>query len=76
MELTKKNWDDFDHARWRVKFLRHLLEMHRTSPKRGSAAWASEEEDFRDRFAAAEKTLARFPVEWHSLPEAEIPRAS
>jgi hypothetical protein len=76
LELNKKNWDDFDHARWRVKFLRHLLEMHHTSPKRGSAAWASEEEDYHERLTIAEKTLALFPAAWHSLSEEEIPRSS
>jgi hypothetical protein len=74
LELNRKNWDDFEHARWRVQFLRHLLEMHRSSPKRGSAAWAQEDEEYTERFEAAEKELYRFPAEWYTLPESEIPR--
>lgn len=74
LQLNKRNWDDFAHVRWRVQFLRHLLQMHQTSPKRGSAAWVHDEEEYVDRLKAAEKELARFPEEWHTLPESEIPR--
>lgn len=76
LQLTIKNWDDFDHARWRVQFVRSLVQMHQTSPKRGSTSWTQEEADFAQRLEAAEAELARFPGEWHTLPEAQIPRRS
>ena len=76
LELTVKNWDDFDHARWRVQFLRSLVQMHRTSPKRGAETWKQEEEVYAQRLATAEKELERFPKEWHTLTEVEIPRRS
>jgi hypothetical protein len=74
LDLTVKNWDDFDHARWRVKFLLSLVQMHQTSPNRGSETWAQEEAAFTERLAAAEKDLARFPEEWQTLPKSKIPR--
>ncbi|HSI63650.1 MAG TPA: hypothetical protein VLE43_11045 [Candidatus Saccharimonadia bacterium] len=74
MQLTVKNWDNFDHARWRVEFLRSLVQMHQTSPKRGSESWTQEEVEFTQRLEAAEKELARFPKEWQTLPKSKIPR--
>ncbi|WP_170157327.1 hypothetical protein [Roseimicrobium gellanilyticum] len=73
MELNNKNWDDFVHVRWRVQFLRHMLQMHQTSPKRGTAAWAHEEEDYVQRLEEAEMKLILFPAEWHALPDSNIP---
>jgi hypothetical protein len=74
LELNKRNWDDFDHARWRVQFLRHMLQMHQASPRKGTAAWVHDKEQYEGRLEAATKDLGRFPEEWQTLLEGEIPR--
>ncbi|MEZ0275708.1 MAG: hypothetical protein ACAH88_12450 [Roseimicrobium sp.] len=71
MELTRRNWNAFEHSRWRVNFVNHLLEIHGRSATQETEEWIAEEAAYRDRLEKAREELALYPVEWlemHSPP--------
>lgn len=59
MKPSPQRLDDLAHARWRVKFLRNLLEVHRSVLQRSSHDWLLQETDYVQRLIQAEKDLAQ-----------------
>jgi hypothetical protein len=59
MKPSPQRLDDLAHARWRVKFLRNLLEVHRSVLQRSSHDWLLQETDYVQRLIEAEKDLAQ-----------------
>lgn len=59
MKLSPQRLDDLAHARWRVKFLKNLLEVHRSVLQRSSHDWLLQETDYVQRLIQAEKDLAQ-----------------
>jgi hypothetical protein len=49
---------NMEHARWRVSFLRCLLDSHRMLPK-SKLGWRQAEADYSARLAAAQAEVAR-----------------
>ncbi len=47
-----------EHARWRVSFLRSLLESHQWLPH-GPEVWRQKNNDYRQRLAHAEEDLQK-----------------
>lgn len=66
MEATERNIDAFIHARWRVNFFRHLLDLHETSPEKGTGGWFLENAEYLHRLQMSEYVLHRFPADWQS----------
>ncbi len=64
MELTHRNWNAFEHSRWRVNFVTHLLEIHGRSPGQETEEWLAEDAALRERLESAKKQLALYPGEW------------
>lgn len=58
MKPTPQRLDDLAHAQWRVKFLKNLLEVHRSALQRSSQDWLLQETDYVQRLVQAEKELA------------------
>lgn len=59
MKPTPQRLDDLSHALWRVKFLKNLLEVHRSIRQRSSNDWLLQETDYVQRIAQAERDLAQ-----------------
>jgi hypothetical protein len=50
--------EDLDHARWRVRFVRRLLDVHQNCVDTHNQKWWLEEADLLQQLAAAEDDLA------------------
>jgi hypothetical protein len=59
MDFAHKRLDDLAHAHWRVRFLKNLLEVHRSIPQRSSYDWLLQEADYLQRIALAERELSK-----------------
>lgn len=59
MDLAYKRLDDLAHAHWRVRFLKNLLQVHRSIPQRTSYDWLLQEADYLQRIALAERELSK-----------------
>ncbi|WP_147263667.1 hypothetical protein [Roseimicrobium gellanilyticum] len=59
-EMPVEPPEDLAHARWRVRFFRHLVEEHRGHPypETRDEHWASEDASYRDHLARAETALS------------------
>jgi hypothetical protein len=66
MEATEQNIDAFRHAHWRVKFLRQVIELHKTSPRKGAEDWYLSHGEYLGQMHAAERELHRFPAHWET----------
>ncbi|QIF04671.1 hypothetical protein [Roseimicrobium sp. ORNL1] len=58
MKPAPQRLDDLAHAHWRVKFLKNLLEVHRSIPKRSGNDWLLQEADYVQRIVQAEREIA------------------
>jgi hypothetical protein len=59
-----------EHARWRVSFLRSLLESHQWLPH-GGELWRQKNNDYRQRLAHAEEDLQKLLA---SDPAGRLPK--
>lgn len=61
---------DLAHARWRVRFFKHLVEEHSCHPypQLRDSVWASEDASYREHLARAQASLA----EMESAPPTNI----
>jgi DNA repair ATPase RecN len=67
------------HARWRVNFIRNLLQAHRASPWKGTQEWQERHAEMLHQLASAEdevklceksaKTLESTSEDGHALPQ-------
>jgi hypothetical protein len=59
-EMPVEPPEDLAHARWRVRFFRHLVEEHRghAYPEARDEHWAREDADYLEHLASAESALA------------------
>lgn len=66
-EMPYEQPQDLAHARWRVRFFKHLVEEHSCHPypQLRDSVWASEDASYREHLARAEAALA----EMESAPE-------
>lgn len=58
MDPVRLRTDNLAHAHWRVRFLKNLLDVHRSIPQRTSYDWLLQEADYLRRIALAERELA------------------
>jgi hypothetical protein len=69
-EMPYESPQDLAHARWRVRFFKHLVEEHSCHPypQLRDSVWASEDASYREHLARAEAALA----EMESAPPTNI----
>jgi hypothetical protein len=69
-EMPHESPQDLAHARWRVRFFKHLVEEHSSHPypQLRDSVWASEDASYREHLARAETALA----EMESAPEMDF----
>jgi hypothetical protein len=60
--------EDLEHARWRVRFVRRLLDVHQNCMGSGDQKWWLEEADLLQQLAAAEDDLATQTRAIQALP--------
>jgi hypothetical protein len=58
MDPCLRHKDNLEHARWRVRFVRSLLDVHQHCVDTTREQWWIEEADLLQRLAAAEEELA------------------
>lgn len=78
MDPQHQNLDNLAHARWRVNFVRSLLQAHRASPWKGTQEWQERHGDMLHQLASAEdevklyeqsvKMLEPITRDGHALP--------
>lgn len=59
-EMPVEPPEDLAHARWRVRFFRHLVEEHRghAYPETRDEHWAKEDASYQEHLTRAESVLA------------------
>lgn len=78
MDPQHQTLDNVAHARWRVSFIRSLLQAHRASPWKGAQEWQERHAEILHQLASAEdevklyqqsvKTLEPTSEDGHALP--------
>ncbi|HSI64985.1 MAG TPA: hypothetical protein VLE43_17800 [Candidatus Saccharimonadia bacterium] len=66
MELNRTTWDEYEHAKWRVHFVLHMLDMPEAKMATRDEI-AEELADYTERLKIARGALSEFPREWAAL---------
>jgi hypothetical protein len=57
-EMPEGPAEDLAHARWRVRFFRHLVEEHRGHPWTRDSRWYAEDAEYAAHLSQAESELS------------------